>query len=466
MTRVNNLSLIYWNIDGARYKIDNGPSFNKLDEDDVASKLIANDIVCLVETHCSYADNLRLDGFCSAVQNIRPKSPGAPKFSGGIAILVKQKIRNGITFMPIKNSEYMCMKLNHNFFNLPRDIYVIVVYISNGSFAQKSDDILDLVEEEVANFTRDGSQVLICGDFNAHTASLPDYCTDDDSDRLFQEVNIPLMLRPTEDIPMKRNNMDKQKVDKRGKKLLDFCKSTETRLLNGRCFGDTFGHYTCFSHTGNPSTIDYILASSPLLNSVKTFQVDELSLYSIHTSLSLSLSTGFHTLHDKNNFTDSRPLKKIIWSEGDDIKFNETLQNCVINGHFNSFNSLLNGENTSSESIDEATECFTNIISSAATKAGLRVRVTSTHNRYNAKKKGRHKPWFNRECRILKYKSEKLAKSIKQDPFNNGHRFEFMCTKKKYKSLVKKNKEMYEKNIWSNLNSLQRSNPKEFWKLF
>ena len=36
-------------------------------------------------------------------------------------------------------------------------------------------------------------------------------------------------------------------------------------LLNGRKLGDLNGHFTCYSHVGQPSVTDYILCHESLL---------------------------------------------------------------------------------------------------------------------------------------------------------------------------------------------------------
>ena len=61
---------------------------------------------------------------------------------------------------------------------------------------------------------------------------------------------------------MPRHNMDTS-GNNYGEKLLDLCKGTGLRILNGRFLGDTLGHPTCYSPNGNPSTIDYIIWCSP-----------------------------------------------------------------------------------------------------------------------------------------------------------------------------------------------------------
>ena len=201
MSYANNLSLCVWNIDGAYYK---GANICKLDDIDVVNLLKPHDIVCLIETHCDASQLPDLDGYSKPIANVRPKTPGAPFHSGGILIYIKPNIRKGITFMPITNSEYCWLKLDHSFFKTSHDIYLAVVYVSNGSFASKSDDVIALIENDSAKYSSDGSQILACGDFNACTNCDPDFQSNETNEIIDNILNLPFNI--PNDRPISRNN--------------------------------------------------------------------------------------------------------------------------------------------------------------------------------------------------------------------------------------------------------------------
>ena len=93
------------------------------------SAIICHDILCLVETHCSYSDTIDLEHY-SVVNNIRPKTAKAVKHSGGLTVLVKKSLRPGISFLPMHNTEFMWLKLDKSFFKYDSGTYLAVVYIS------------------------------------------------------------------------------------------------------------------------------------------------------------------------------------------------------------------------------------------------------------------------------------------------------------------------------------------------
>ena len=320
MPHQSELLIDYWTMDGAYYK---DSDICKLDDLDIINRFQKNDIVCLVETHCNDDQKPEIDGFAPPISNVRPRTPGAPYNSGGILIYIKSAIRKGISVLPQSNSEYRWLKLNRSFFKLPYDLYLAVIYISNGSFAEKSDDIFELIENDIASFSKDGSQFILCGYFNARTNNETDYCISENSNTLNKHLDLPFSL--VDDIPIPRSNSDTQKCNGRGERLLQLCKSTDLRILNGRFFLDTNGRFTCYSYTGKPSTIDYILSSTSLMDKVKYLMVNELTVYSIHCSISTCFSIDRQVNYDQCHRSQYEAMKKFIWSRGDTELFQESI---------------------------------------------------------------------------------------------------------------------------------------------
>ena len=247
------------------------------------------DIVLLIETHCSHRDTFHFDGY-TVHNQIRPKSPGAKKHFGGLSVLINNDIRSGVTYIPSNNSEFLWLKLCRTFFNLSHDVYLLVVYVGpeKSPFSGRAGDIFQLIEADIAKYSQIG-KCLVFGDFNGKTAMEPDFCENDENLSKFISDDGTDSI----DIASPRNNSDYAPVDKNGRCLLDLCISSGLRILNGRVFGDSLGYHTCFSHNGNPSTMDYFLASSCLLGNMKYLQIFDPNVNSIHCFLRLSLSTNF-----------------------------------------------------------------------------------------------------------------------------------------------------------------------------
>ena len=66
------------------------------------------------------------------------------------------------------------IKLKHDFFGLPIDIYIAVVYIVPENSTHATHDPFGLLQNDVACIPP-GSQILFCGDYNAHTSVESDF---------------------------------------------------------------------------------------------------------------------------------------------------------------------------------------------------------------------------------------------------------------------------------------------------
>ena len=74
----------------------------------------------------------------------------------------------------------MWLKLDADFFGFDKDVFLCLAYISPESSCHPTsrDNLWNLLEEEIASFSNCG-QIILTGDLNARTSSLPDYATHD-----------------------------------------------------------------------------------------------------------------------------------------------------------------------------------------------------------------------------------------------------------------------------------------------
>ena len=374
----NDITIAFWNIDGVHYRLGN-QRHSKLVHNDVLDKLANHSIICLAETHCGPNDNIDLDGY-SLLSNIRPKSPKATKYSGGLATYVKKSIKQGITFLPITNSEYMWIKLDKSFFNMSCNVYFLLVYIcpENSSYAHKRDNIFELIENDITIFSKDG-ECFVCGDFNARTSSLPDYCIDDHSDKIY-DIDIPNYIQ---DSPIPRRNMDTSKMNSHGNALLDLCKASGLRFLNGRSIGDHLGYYTCYNHFGNPSVIDYMLCHQNLLKNINFFHIDNPTEFSIHCTLSVSIKTNpFIASHIRTGCALESIENQYKWDNtSDNTNFLIALNNIEIADKLSSF--ATSSFSLDSDAINTATSHFTSILHKTAQIALVRKKKLTTETLKN-----------------------------------------------------------------------------------
>ena len=90
---------------------------------------------------------------------------------------------------------------------------------------------------------------------------------------------------------IKRNNCDGV-VNTFGRKLLELCRMSGMRIVNGRKFGDSTGKKTCHQWNGS-SVVDYFITDIETFPSVHTFKVhDILDHISDHCPISAVINLG------------------------------------------------------------------------------------------------------------------------------------------------------------------------------
>ena len=117
------------------------------------------------------------------------------------------------------------------------------------------------------------------------------------------------------DTPLKRENYDKHSVDKQGESVLNLCKNSRMRILNGRTKGDRYGRFTRYplAMRESASTLDYVIADTEIMKEISSFLILSNLGLSDHECLSVSIkSHGFCVPVDTPlSVSKKNPLTKI-----------------------------------------------------------------------------------------------------------------------------------------------------------
>ena len=273
----------------------------------------------------------------------------------GLAVLTRINIRPHVSFLKTTSTEYQWMKLDKNLFNFQKDLFLCLANIPPNQSTYASNmqqDLIDLLENDILLYKTKGD-IMICGDLNARTGSQQAFILDDGMDHipLYQKYNI-------DNYSMSRQSKDKN-VDARGRSLLDICIGNQLRILNGRCFGDMFGRYTCFTPNGC-SVVDYTIISESSLDQVLFFHVSDFlaTLSDCHSKLSWRMLANFHY---SNNVCQLNPLPvRYIWNDNSLAEFQSALQTEEIS------NNITNYMNISITDTQDAACQLNSIITEAA----------------------------------------------------------------------------------------------------
>ncbi len=318
----------------------------------------------------------------------------------------------------------------------------------------KRDDIFEVLENDIRKFSRFG-ECIVCGDFNARTAVEADFCNDNDGDYNMDHLDLPFNY--INDLPLTRNNMDLHAPDAHGKALISLCRTSGLRILNGRTVGDTLGYSTCFSHNGQPSVIDYMLASSTFLNNVEYLYVHPPSELSIHCMMSANIRASIKSITTESETELHPPPPKYIWDNTSSLKYQQALLNPQVQKTISCF---LNAE-LSIDTIDDAVKNINDIVTGTADTAGIR------HVSYvKCLKKRKKRKWFDLDCISLRRELRKIGAKLQRNPLNVHIRQSYKVVRKQYKKFTKHKMTAFKDTILKQLDNLNENNPQSFWKLY
>ena len=92
-----------------------------------------------------------------------------------------------------------------------------------------------------------GNKVILMGDFNSRTGEISDILEVDKFDIDYLDDDIVNMYNTEYSLPP-RCNEDKI-INQQGKALIELCKSTDLKIINGRYGNDrNIGSYTCYKY--------------------------------------------------------------------------------------------------------------------------------------------------------------------------------------------------------------------------
>ncbi|VDI55947.1 Hypothetical predicted protein [Mytilus galloprovincialis] len=291
-------------------------------------------IISLVETWSDSGKPVdNIPGFDFICNSTRKKHKRARRGSGGISLYVRSSIYKGISKLTCTHNNAVWVKLDKHFFNLKNDIFMATVYFSPEYSSGCTEDINEVYSKLLRNIEHYSQlgDIVIQGDFNAYTNTIPDFVISDeakfpkskDNDYSIDSHNL-------------RNNLDSKSANKSGKLLIDLCKESGLRILNGRTIGDPLGKCTCITYNGS-SLVDYTLVSSNLLQCIGNFKVSDFTPISDHCLISCSLLACFQKCKN-NTGTKLDPFPgKFVWDNKAIDCYTTNIQNSHVKQRLDEF---------------------------------------------------------------------------------------------------------------------------------
>jgi hypothetical protein len=415
------------------------------------------DVIILQETWCK-ADIVTHcpTGYREViVPSQKHSSVNGGRDSGGLIIWYKSELQHLID--PLKIGKYhIWLKLKKELVLTEKDVFLCAIYIPPSESPYYSEEIFPTLEEETCHFQAQGN-VLICGDTNARTGTLPDL-TSTRGDSFITGHTVSNCLN----LPH-RNNSDST-VNKNGRDLLQLCRSLGLYFVNGRLRGDSLGRFTYCSPLGH-STVDYMITDIDPF-SLSSFTVKPLTPLSDHSQITLFLKRT-----DMETTTHSQPSKlynirhSYRWAQNSTEEYQKATWNQNIQTLLDNF--LDTTFTHSKEGINLAVQNINYIFRQTAKEAQLKLIKNKT-------KKITDDNWFDADCKIIRKKIRTLSNQKHRDPNNGELRLHYCETLKLYKRTLRTKKAQYNRkqlmlieesintnNFWQNWKKFKKSKQEE-----
>lgn len=306
-------------------------------------------------------------------------------------------------------------------------------------------DLFDILENDITYFSEIG-KVYIAGDLNSRVGNKCDFIVHDNVNTVYDDIDyVP-------DYTSVRASVDTVN-NSHGIKLLDLCKSSCIRIVNGR-IGDSCKH-TFYSHNGS-SVIDYVLTKECNFSLLSKFTIGDFTEWSDHAPLHFSLYC--------NNYSPS-------YETFSDVKYkwDNTLREQFRSGLITKLpvlNDIVeNIDYTSRMSINSVLDRFTTTIRDIADPLFSKVFSYSNKPSFDDNSCMKNADWFDNDCVDARLLYQEALRSYNIDK-SDVNRITLCSRKKYYKDLIRRRKHCCYRQKMKEIENLKRNKPKDFWKFF
>lgn len=329
----------------------------------------------LTETWANQFSDLTVEGFTHFHINRCEYKANTKRASGGIVFYIKDGlvISNKTSMVHKENDDILWIRIEGAKLNLDGDIFVCLCYNLPSDSSRQSivdEDLFDRICNYVTS-TKSNSEnkcyFMICGDMNARIADKDDFVPLDISTHMdalpedyICDANLP---RATQD---KVGNAN-------GSLLLEFCRKTGFRVVNGR-IGEDAGVGKCtYVGSRGSSLIDFVVADPELFRYFSNFCVEDPNILSDHCVVKFALNFVM-SYNDTNESVESQEgcdfeesdnphvcKGKYMWDNDKADEFVNKLQSADVQYQLNSIKDCIN-QATSTDEIDNTVNLFTNLI--------------------------------------------------------------------------------------------------------
>lgn len=424
------------------------------------------DIICMSETKCDLLENNEINGYNVFIMEKMCKKH---KYGGihGVCIFVKKNMTSNCSkITDCLTESVLWLHVKHRSYNF----ILGAVYLPHEMSEHYNDYIFDHLEDDLINMkVKYSLPIVLIGDFNSRTGSITDF-----EDVYFMDCEI---IEPDPYTPYfdnhdikHRKNMD-TKVNNNGRKLLQLCKMSDIKIVNGRMGRDKhIGQYTCHKINGS-STIDYAVISSELFLNVTDFYIDSLDTCMSDVHCPVCIVMSFNDLTPRNEIknkthdqqSNNYKIKTKITTKWNSEKSNDYKHSFDFEKIESLRQNVKSDSITSQIAIDNLYVDVKNVFINPARDTNMYKENKVGNNVMYKKRRYDNCPWFSNECEVhrKKYLSEKNSLKTCCTPRS---RESLYAQAKQYKHFISKTKKKHNKKFHKEIRNMRSHDPKEFWR--
>ena len=231
--------------------------------------------------------------------------------SGGLCILYKEHLDMYITHIVTKCKLIQWLRISKQLTGADKDNIIGNTYIPPEGTRYQNFTPFQELQAEIQKFNN--CSVCIVGDLNSHTNINRDYV--EATDLMPEQLNFDVEMQNhlnsvkmihSHNIRLCRSNTDLRKPNSHGTHLIEFCKSNNMFICNGRLNSDMSGKAT----TLDGSVIDYLIASPVILCKIENFLVHDFD--AIFSDIHCRVSWSIKCINLPNNLNKSVDTSNVI----------------------------------------------------------------------------------------------------------------------------------------------------------
>ena len=264
------------------------------------------------------------------------------------------------------------------------------------------------------------------------------------------------------DVELPRFSEDKGHVNNNGLLLLEFCKQTGLRIVNGRVGIDKGMGKCTFVGSRGYSVVDYVLSTQDLFKCVNQFEVHDPNVVSDHCLITFSVTFQINSAREVTENDYDQAPGKFMWNNDFKTDFLSSLKNAGTE-KLNRLNASI-PNCTENYEIDQCLSELTSIIKQTASPIFKKSSNKSQSMEHMFPNKNGGNPWYDERCIEKKYDFLRMLNKFRESK-NDANRIGLVKARLEYKTMLRKCRYEYDREKTSRFVTARYKNARLYWNL-